>query len=97
MAANKITYVDKETLTALPLIAEKNKITGDNATEIKTVVNSHADNIDILTANNHQQNTDTGTIIQQYKSQILDLTRPRKFGSVPTMAQHTQTWEEEIR
>lgn len=47
MAADKISFVDKETFQTSPL-AEKNKATAGNYNEIKTVVNSHADDIDML-------------------------------------------------
>ena len=46
MAANTITYTDKEQGRDLPNIADINKYTFEDANEVKTVVNQHATEID---------------------------------------------------
>lgn len=46
MAANTITYTDKEQGRDLPNIADINKYTFTDANEVKTVVNQHATEID---------------------------------------------------
>lgn len=48
MAADLITYTDKEQGRALPNVAAINKMTYEDANEIKDVVNAHAGNIDEL-------------------------------------------------
>ena len=44
--ADKITYVNKESLVTDPTIAEKNKVTDNNMNEIKNAVNNNADQLD---------------------------------------------------
>ena len=44
--ADKITYVNKESLVTDPTIAEKNKVTDNNMNEIKSAVNNNADQLD---------------------------------------------------
>ena len=44
--ADKITYVNKESLVTDPTIAEKNKVTDNNMNEIKSAVNTNADQLD---------------------------------------------------
>jgi hypothetical protein len=46
MAQSNITYVDKVTSNPQPSIPEVNKVTGDDMTEIKKVVNDNADDVE---------------------------------------------------
>lgn len=87
MALNKLTYEDKETLTDLPSVANKNKCTASDMNSIKSVVNSAIDQVDA-------NKLDIATINSDINSINSDISQLHKGINYSTTEQQIGYWKD---